>query len=49
MSSGGVQGWFVFGKLIAPPPPLLNTFRPDCSGELSWSRELRAPPEPMPV
>jgi hypothetical protein len=34
MSSGSVQSWFVFGELIAPPPPLLNIIRPGCSGGL---------------
>ncbi len=28
MSSGGNQVWFVFGELIAPPPPLLTPSAP---------------------
>ncbi len=35
MSSGGVQGWFVFGELIAPPPPLLTPTAPTALASLA--------------
>jgi hypothetical protein len=48
MSPGGVQGWFVFGELIAPPPPLLTPSAPTALAGLAGVVQLNAPPELFP-
>ncbi len=44
MSSGGVEGWFAFGKLNAPPPPLLAPSAPTALAGLAQVAPLGAPP-----
>ncbi len=49
MSSGGIKAWFVFGELIAPPPPLLTPSAPAALSGLAQIEHLGAPPQTMPV
>jgi hypothetical protein len=47
MSSGGIKVWFVFGELIAPPPPLLAPSAPSALAGLLGLRKSGAPPKLM--
>ncbi len=49
MSSGGIKVWFVFGKLNAPPPPLLTPSAPGALAILSQIEHVGALAMPMPV